>query len=113
MLIIGGGPTGLCTLQCVELYNPGRIVVCEIDESRRKFVKANFPDVIVIGPEETRMVLDKLTDSRGADRVIEVAGTDTTFEMAWKCARPNAVITVVALYDKPQMLPLPRMYGKT
>ena len=28
------------------------------------------------------------------------------------CKRPNAVVTVVALYDKPQSLPLPDMYGK-
>ena len=32
--------------------------------------------------------------------------------MAWECARPNAIVTVVALYDKPQLLPLPDMYGK-
>ena len=32
--------------------------------------------------------------------------------MAWQCARPNAIITVVALYDAPQILPLPEMYGK-
>ena len=32
--------------------------------------------------------------------------------MAWECARPNAIVTVVALYDKPQLLPLPNMYGK-
>ena len=32
--------------------------------------------------------------------------------MAWDCARPNAVVTVVALYDGPQVLPLPDMYGK-
>lgn len=32
--------------------------------------------------------------------------------MAWMCARPNAVVTVVALYDGPQVLPLPEMYGK-
>ena len=32
--------------------------------------------------------------------------------MAWECARPNAVVTVVALYDRPQVLPLPEMYGK-
>lgn len=32
--------------------------------------------------------------------------------MAWECARPNAVVTVVALYDGPQSLPLPEMYGK-
>ena len=35
-----------------------------------------------------------------------------TFRMAWECARPNAIVTVVALYDGPQMLPLPEMYGK-
>ena len=44
--------------------------------------------------------------------VLEVAGTEKTFEMAWKCARPNAIVTIVALYDRPQTLPLPGMYGK-
>ena len=29
-----------------------------------------------------------------------------------ECARPNATVTVVALYDKAQTLPLPDMYGK-
>lgn len=48
----------------------------------------------------------------GADRVIEVAGADETFRMAYECARPNAIVTVVALYDRPQVLPLPDMYGK-
>lgn len=32
--------------------------------------------------------------------------------MAWKCARPNATVTIVALYDESQTLPLPDMYGK-
>ena len=44
--------------------------------------------------------------------VLEVAGADSTFRLAWECARPNAVVTVVALYDKAQTLPLPEMYGK-
>lgn len=44
--------------------------------------------------------------------VLEVAGSDDSFRLAWECARPNAVVTVVALYDKPQVLPLPEMYGK-
>ena len=29
-----------------------------------------------------------------------------------KIARPNAVVVVVAMYEEPQMLPLPDMYGK-
>jgi threonine dehydrogenase-like Zn-dependent dehydrogenase len=41
-----------------------------------------------------------------------VAGADDTFHLAWKCARPNAIVTVVALYNQPQILLLPDMYGK-
>ena len=48
----------------------------------------------------------------GADRVLEVAGSSDTFELAWKVARPNAIVTVVALYEENQTLPLPQMYGK-
>ena len=44
--------------------------------------------------------------------VLEVAGAKDTFRLAWDCARPNAIVTVVALYDEPQTLPLPDMYGK-
>ena len=86
VLIIGAGPTGVCTLLCAMLKSPG-------PEHCREFV---------------------LSHSRhgGADRVIEVAGTDGTFRMAWECARPNAIVTIVAMYDRPQILPLPDMYGK-
>ena len=44
--------------------------------------------------------------------VIEVADTADSFRMAWQSARPNAIVTVVALYDEAQTLPLPQMYGK-
>lgn len=84
VLIIGAGPTGLCTLQRVNLYSPKHIVVCEIDDARRQFVSENYPDVTVIAPYECKKALDELTDFRGADRVIEVAGAEETFEMAWK-----------------------------
>jgi alcohol dehydrogenase len=43
---------------------------------------------------------------------LEVAGSSDTFELAWKVARPNAIVTVVALYEENQTLPLPQMYGK-
>ena len=44
--------------------------------------------------------------------MLEVAGSDSSFRMAWEAARPNGLVTVVALYDGPQTLPLPEMYGK-
>ncbi len=112
VLIIGAGPTGLCTLQCVRLYNPKRIIVCELEKSRRHFVKRHFPDTIVVSPDKCLAKVAELSEHGGADRVIEVAGAEDTFRLAWQAARPNAIVTVVALYDKPQILPLPEMYGK-
>ena len=112
VLIIGAGPTGLCTLECVQLYHPQHIVVCEADKNRRHFVRQHYPNVNVVEPTECLDALCKFKEGRGADCVIEVAGGEDTFELAWHCARPNAIVTIVALYEKEQILPLPWMYGK-
>lgn len=112
VLIIGTGPTGICTLLCVMLKRPKRIIVCEKSEDRRRFVREYYPEVLLTTPEECEEFVLKNSDHGGADRVLEVAGSDDTFRLAWECARPNAIVTVVTLYDRPQMLPLPEMYGK-
>ena len=112
VLIIGAGPTGICTLLCVMLKNPKRIIVCEKDQNRIDFVKSHYPEVLVCEPENCKDFVLQNSDHGGADVVLEVAGAEDTFRLAWECARPNAIVTVVALYDKPQSLPLPDMYGK-
>ena len=112
VLIIGAGPTGVCTLLCVMLKKPKRIIVCEKDEARRRFVTEHYPDILVCSPDDCEEYVREHSDHGGADRVIEAAGGKDTFALSWKCARPNAMVTVVALYDEPQILPLPDMYGK-
>lgn len=112
VLIIGAGPTGICALLCVMLKSPRAIVVCEKSPERRRFVQEHYPQVIVAEPENCKATVLANSLHGGADRVLEVAGTDDSFRTAWDCARPNAVVTVVALYDRPQVLPLPDMYGK-
>ena len=112
VLIIGAGPTGICTLLCVMLRHPRRIIVCEKSEERRRFVSEHYSNVMVVTPEDCKEFVAQNSDHGGADRVIEVAGAEDTFRLAWECARANAIVTVVALYDRPQVLPLPEMYGK-
>ncbi len=159
VLILGAGPTGLCTLQCVLLMQPRRVIICDVDEGRLAFVRAHHPGVVTVTPSQVKdavaahsdhggadvvlevagvpetfrlaafvrahhpgvvtvtpsQVKDAVaahSDHGGADVVLEVAGVPETFRLAWECARPNAVVTVVALYDGPQTLPLPEMYGK-
>ena len=112
VLVIGAGPTGICTLLCTRLKSPKRIIVCEKSAERRRFVREHYPDVMVVEPECCKEFVMTHSDHGGADVVMEVAGGTDTFRMAWECARPNATVTVVAMYDSPQVLPLPDMYGK-
>ena len=112
VLILGAGPTGICTLLCVMLKQPKRIIVCEKDESRVRFINKHYPEVLTVSPNECLNFVRTNSDHGGADVVLEVAGAEFTFRLAWECARPNAIVTVVALYDKAQVLPLPDMYGK-
>lgn len=112
VLIIGAGPTGICTLLSVMLKHPKRIIACEKDAARVAFVRAHYPEVLTVAPEDCVDFVQAHSDHGGADVVLEVAGAASTFRLAWECARPNAVVTVVALYDEAQTLPLPEMYGK-
>ena len=112
VLIIGAGPTGICCMLSAFLKEPQRVYICDVDKSRLDFVAKNYPQAITLRADE---VIKRLSDDcprGGADRVIEAAGTSESFTLAWEAARPNAVVTIVAMYDKPQILPLPDMYGK-
>ena len=112
--VIGAGPTGLCTMRCARLYTPARIIAIDTDEYRLKLAKEKgLADITLIpGRNDPEKVIKELTDGRGADTVFEVAGGADTFQTAWKIARPNAVVVVVAMYEEAQELPLPDMYGK-
>ena len=61
---------------------------------------------------QVRQCLYALLPERVADRVLEIAGGADTFQLAWQIARPNAIVSVIAMYEQDQLLPLPQMYGK-
>lgn len=112
VLIIGAGPTGICTAECVKLKEPSTIIICEKSAQRRQFVKEHYPYAVAVSPEELEEAIGQYSTRGGADVVFEVSGSEESFQTAWKYARPNATVVIVALYDKPQVLPLPDMYGK-
>ena len=68
--------------------------------------------ILVPGRDRIDEEIRTATEGRGADVVFEVAGGKDTFQTAWRIARPNAVVVIVAMYEEPQILPLPDMYGK-
>ena len=114
ILVLGAGPTGLCTMMCARLYSPATIIAVDVNKERLALAKEKGLADIVLDPREADIVqkVKELTDGRGADRVFEVAGAKNTFELAWQAARPSAIVVVVALYAEAQSIPLHLMYGK-
>ncbi len=112
--VIGAGPTGMCTLMSCRLYSPATLIAIDTNEDRLQLAREKGLADVTLNPLtcDIEAEVKALTEGRGADTVLEVAGARNTFELAWRIARPNAVVCVVALYDEPQTIPLPDMYGK-
>lgn len=112
--VIGAGPVGICAMQCARLFGAGCVIALDLDPARLELAKRHHAADVCINPslEDPQDVVNRLTSGRGADAVIEAAGGENTFTLAWQIARPNAVVALVAMYERPQPLPLERMYGK-
>lgn len=112
--VIGAGPVGLCSMLSAKLQGASKIVAIDIDETRLEIAKRENLADYFINPlkDDVCKIIKDLTQGRGADCVIEAAGAKNTFEFAYKIARPNAIVAVVAMYEENQILPLPEMYGK-
>lgn len=115
--VIGAGPVGLATMMCAKLAEPGCIIAIDIDAKRLALAKERgladeTIDASTMGLDAVEAAVRKMTEGRGADAVVEAAGGSNTFEMAWRIARPNAVVVISAMYEGPQTLPLHEMYGK-
>lgn len=114
VLVLGAGPTGMCAMMAARLYEPGVIIAADLMEDRLEAAKEHGLADRCVSVEKENLVeiVREMTDGRGADVVIEAAGGQDTFQLAWQAARPNAVVCVVAMYEENQILPLPQMYGK-
>ena len=112
--VIGCGPVGLCAMMCAKILGAEKIIAIDIDEKRLELAKNKGLADFIANPDATdiEQYVKGLTYNRGADGVIEAAGGENTFETAWKIARANSVVALVAMYEKSQILPLPEMYGK-
>ena len=113
-VVLGLGPVGLCAAQCAALLGAAHVIGVEPDPWRRQLALEQGLAEAAFAPDDPALAerVAALTDGRGADGVIECAGGKDTFQAAWRLARPNGIVALVAMYEEDQVLPLPAMYGK-
>lgn len=79
VLIIGAGPTGICTLLCVMLKKPKRIILCEKDENRIHFINEHYPEVMTVSPEACADFVLANSDHGGADMFLRLQEQNQRF----------------------------------
>lgn len=103
--VIGLGPVGLCAAQCAGYLGAKKVTGIDINPKRLELgSRLGFIDE-TINPKTDEL-------PQNFDCVIECAGSEDSFKMAYTIARPAAIVAIVAMYEKDQVLPLPKMYGK-
>ena len=103
----------MCDDDCAGLFGAAKIIAIEPDAYRLEVaLKEGLCDVgINPANEDAEQRVGEITDGRARTVSLKRRARRDTFEMAWKIARPNAVVALVAMYEA-QTLPLPNMYGK-
>jgi len=98
VVVIGPGPIGNLAMQCAALYHPGELIVVGTRDSRLALAKKlGASHTINITNQNAAESIMEITKNRGADRIINCATTDSSFELAMKVANKNSTIVMEGL----------------
>ena len=97
VVVIGPGPIGLLVMQYAGLKNPGRLILVGLPGDERRLAvgrQLGATDTLALAPEAAQERILELTDGRGADRVLQCAGSTRAAELALAVAAMNATIVI-------------------
>ena len=99
VVVIGGGPIGiLCAM--VARDAGGKVTVSEVNENRLRIAKKLGFDTVNPAKENLSEVINDKTNTKGADVVFEVSGTQPGVDAMTACAATRARIVMVAIHAK-------------
>lgn len=108
--VLGGGPVGQLISLAAQACGAGVVVLVEPVADRRSLAAAQ--GAVVTEPELSRTLVDRVTDGRGADAVIDAVGGPRALDTA--CAlvrRRGSVVSVGVHRDLAWSLPVARAFA--
>lgn len=109
--VLGCGGVGLSAIQGARIAGATRIVAIDVQPERLELAaRLGATDTVLAGPEARRQVRG-LTGGRGADVVLEFAGTERTLAEALALARPGGRVVFVSAPAPDVALHVPAFTG--
>lgn len=101
-LVLGGGPIGLLTVQCLKLAGARAVYLSEPSPTRRRAGEFAGADA-VFDPlaENLYLRIDELTGGEGVDFVFECAGAPATLREAPMLVRKGGQVVVLGICEEP------------
>lgn len=98
VVILGSGCIGLVTLLACKAFGATDITVVDVLPKRLEYAKKLGATRVINGREEdVAVVINKLTEGRGVDKVFETAGNKFTTQQTVDLVRPGGVIVMVGM----------------
>ncbi len=99
VVVIGCGPTGLLVLQLASKFSPAKLIALDAIDYRLDHAKRlGATHTVNIEKENVIDRVTELTEGKGADVVLEVAGQGPAFKTAVSIARPGGTISGIGVY---------------
>ena len=101
VLILGGGPIGLATVQALRARGADKIIVSEISPKRKEFAKS-FGAHYVLDPTKEDLVarVKELCDGRGVHIAFDAAGVQAGLDAAVRAIRARGLLVNIAIWEK-------------
>ncbi len=96
--IIGAGPVGLFTLMNALTYRPERVLVVDMEEGRLKLAEQVGGEPVDASKVNPVVEIQRRTQDRGADVVIECVGLPEAFTTSLNAVRAGGTVAVIGVH---------------
>ena len=111
VVVMGGGFAGQIISQCAKKKGAHTVVVADVLEGKLKLAKKLGADLTVnLQKEDLKKVIADLTGGKGADVVVEAAGTESSFNAATEIIKHNGKFVLYSWVTQPITLNISRWH---
>ncbi|KZL93376.1 2,3-butanediol dehydrogenase [Clostridium magnum] len=99
-IVLGSGPIGLATIECLKAAGAKLVVVLQRKSIRQEYAKKAGADV-VLDPNEVNIIeeVKKLTDGVGVDAAFETTGAKIGFNTGLECLKFEGTMVVTSIWE--------------
>jgi len=99
-LVLGSGPIGLATIECLKAAGAKLVVVLQRKSIRQEYAKRSGADV-VLDPNEVNIPeeIKKLTDGIGVDACFETTGAKVGFDIGLNSLKYEGTMVITSIWE--------------